>query len=613
MTDSTVPLAAPNTSNGARSEPRSSARSLLALTAGHRRQIGTGLMLTAGAAGVSLTQPLLAMKIVNALTAHKSVATPLVMLVAAFFGSAMLEGLSRYTLERSGESIVLDVRRGMIATLLRLPMRVHDQQRVGDLLSRVSADSTIVRDVIAYDCAQILMGVIVVLGGAGMLIWIDPTMAVLALATIAVAGSAVARLFGRIRCASEQAQNELGAMTADLERVLGAIKTVRAMRAERQEDIRIGRQAQGVFDSNLRAARIDATIGPAIGLAANGSLILVLLVGSLRVSNGALSLGDLVAFLLYVSYMARPMANTFMLLGGVQRGLAALTRVRYVSDLASAPGPVSAHAADRSDSICVVPARERSRDHSAALEFEDVWFSYDSRRSVLRGVSFAAPLCAATALVGPSGAGKSTVFALLERFYEPDDGRILIGGRDTRAELTVDECRTRLGLVEQHVPLLHGTIRENIAYGRPNADEDEIRRAAELASLSETLRRLPDGLDTHVGERGSNISGGERQRIAIARALVLQPEVLLLDEPTSQLDAHNEQILARTIEDVSTTCALLIIAHRPSTISAANRVIRLEHGRVIPASLDKAPALVSSPTRSEGSEAAVARRRELSK
>ncbi|PZS22486.1 MAG: ABC transporter ATP-binding protein, partial [Pseudonocardiales bacterium] len=384
MTDSTVPLAAPNTSNGARSEPRSSARSLLALTAGHRRQIGTGLMLTAGAAGVSLTQPLLAMKIVNALTAHKSVATPLVMLVAAFFGSAMLEGLSRYTLERSGESIVLDVRRGMIATLLRLPMRVHDQQRVGDLLSRVSADSTIVRDVIAYDCAQILMGVIVVLGGAGMLIWIDPTMAVLALATIAVAGSAVARLFGRIRCASEQAQNELGAMTADLERVLGAIKTVRAMRAERQEDIRIGRQAQGVFDSNLRAARIDATIGPAIGLAANGSLILVLLVGSLRVSNGALSLGDLVAFLLYVSYMARPMANTFMQLGGVQRGLAALTRVRYVSDLASAPGPVSAHAADRSDSICVVPARERSRDHSAALEFEDVWFSYDSRRSVLR-------------------------------------------------------------------------------------------------------------------------------------------------------------------------------------------------------------------------------------
>jgi ABC-type multidrug transport system fused ATPase/permease subunit len=213
------------------------------------------------------------------------------------------------------------------------------------------------------------------------------------------------------------------------------------------------------------------------------------------------------------------------------------------------------------------------------LEFRDVWFRYQPDEPVLRGVSFAVPHRGHLALIGRSGAGKSTIFSLVERFYRPDRGEILFNGQDI-ATLGCQEYRARVGLVEQHAPVLYGTLRDNLVYGAPNAQDDEIRRVIDLVNLTELVDRLPQGLDTEVGERGMMLSGGERQRVAIARSLLTRPRLLLLDEPTSQLDAANEAALSQAIEQVSAECALLVIAHRFSTVQVARKIVVLDEGRV---------------------------------
>jgi ABC-type multidrug transport system fused ATPase/permease subunit len=214
------------------------------------------------------------------------------------------------------------------------------------------------------------------------------------------------------------------------------------------------------------------------------------------------------------------------------------------------------------------------------LEFRDVWFAYDSERPVLRGVSFEVPRRGRVALIGLSGAGKSTLFALTERFYDPDRGQILFCGSDVRA---IDrwEYRSRIGLIEQHVPVLYGTLRDNLTYTRPDADEHEIERVVDLANLRSVISRLPRGLSSDVGEHGMMLSGGERQRVVIARSLLARPELLLLDEPTSHLDPVNEAAFDKSLEQISKECALLVIAHRFSAVGASDYVVVLNEGEIV--------------------------------
>ncbi|MGC0420164.1 ABC transporter ATP-binding protein [Embleya sp. AB8] len=547
---------------------------LLRVTRGHRRSIGFAMGLSLVGAIMGLAQPLLATRTIDRFSDHRSYLPLIIVLGVVFVAEAVLQAFAHYWLERSGEGLVLGLRLRIIDKLLRLPLRRYERERLGDLLTRTTGDTTLLRDTLAYDLSEVVVGSFVVVGGISMMIWLDATLFLIVLAIVGTIGGLTMLLLAGIRKSVEDAQDSLGAMSAELERALSAIRTVRIMRAEDRESERIGRQARQTYEQNLRAAKRDAVVGPAMTLAMHGSTMVVLVVGGIRVAGGHSSLAELVGFLLYITYVTQPIANMFDIMATMQKGLAALQRIEEVAQL---PGETD-HAPIAAGPGTFPPPVDEA---TPAVEFRDVGFGYDPDRPVLHDVSFTVRRNTHVALIGPSGAGKSTVFALLARFHDADRGRMLLDGMDITTAMSREQCRSMMSLVEQNAPVLHGTLRENIAYARPDAGEEELRHVVELACLDTLVRRLPMGLETPVGEHGDMLSGGERQRVAIARALLARPRLLLLDEPTSQLDSANEAALTRTIEQISAECTLLVIAHRPSTIRAADSVIVLESGRVV--------------------------------
>ncbi|MEV6823328.1 ABC transporter ATP-binding protein [Amycolatopsis sp. NPDC051102] len=553
--------------------PRAGWRDLLRSTHGHRAVLLTAMALSLVGGGLGLAQPLLANGTIEAFSHRAPYGVWLAVLASVFVAEAAVSAVAHYLLERTSDGIVLGLRRRIVDRLLRLPMSRYQQHRLGDLITRVAGDTTLLRDALAYDLVEVTVGSFVTVGGIGMMIWLDPVLFVVVAGIVGLTGGLTLLLLKGIRRTVEDAQDSLGGMSAELERALSAIRTVRVLRAEDRERDRIMRLADKAFHDSLATARRDAIVGPAMTLAVHGSMIAVLVVGGLRVAGGEASLAELVGFLLYVTYIAEPMAGLFAVFAMLQRGLAALQRIEDVAQL-----PIET---DELTSPESPPSTRMPVDaQTPAIAFDNVNFAYKPDRPVLREVSFVVPRHRCVAMVGPSGAGKSTIFALIARFYDPTAGRILLDGRDMVRQMSVAECRAAIGLVEQSAPIMDGTLRENITYGRPEATDAEIRRAVELASLDGLVRRLPAGLETHVGEHGDLLSGGERQRVAIARALLPRPQLLLLDEPSAHLDPANEAVLLRTLRQIAAECTLLVIAHRPATIQAADSVILLDQGRV---------------------------------
>jgi len=536
-------------------------RDLLRLAAGHARGLVFAVAATLVASGLGLLQPQLLRAAVDSATA-----VPwqlLAAMVALFVAQACVDGAGLFLLERTGERVVLGVRRRLVARLLRLRMKEFDEHRVGDLMSRVGADTAVLREVVSTASVQLITGTLTGVGTVVLMLTIDPVLFAWVMATVVIAAVVVYSLVGRLRSAGEQMQRGIGDMTAELERALGALRTVRACRAEEREEELIGRRAEEACAAGVRAARITSVMSPAVELAMRGSLLVVLLVGGTRVARDAASVGDLMAFLLYATYLVIPFTAVLQGVGLLQKGMGALDRVAEVQAL-----PVE------DTSGAAIP------EHPGfALELRDVWFRYRDR-PVLRGVSFTVGPRSHVALVGLSGAGKSTVLALIQRFYEPDSGGLLANGTDIR-EFSRNQWRSRIALVDQDSTVLNGTLRDNLSYAAPQASDHDLHEVLELANLTELMERLPAGLNTPLGERGRALSGGERQRIALARALLTRPDLLLLDEPTAHLDPVNERALHRAIHQAAQECALLVIAHRLSTIREAHRIVVLRAGEVI--------------------------------
>ncbi|CAO5189006.1 Uncharacterized ABC transporter ATP-binding protein SCO0742 [Frankia sp. AiPs1] len=554
---------------------------LWTLLRGHRRPVAIATGLTIVGTGIGVLQPLLVMRVIDDAQAGGIPLWIVGALLGLFVGQALVDTVGHYLLERSGQSVLLGLRQRLIGHVLRLRIAVLDTRRMGDLISRANTDTTVVREAVAYSFTALVTSLIGVVGAIALMIWLNPLLFLLVLAVVLVAGTVVLGALSRIRSVSERGQASVGAMTADLERALTAIRTVRANRAEAREAERIGTHAKSAYRAGLRMATLDSIIAPAMQLAVQGSVLVVLLVGGVLVAQGQATLGSLVAFLLYATYLVMPLGQLVESAATIQRGLGALGRVNAVFTLPRETDTLPRETDDVQDApgrVRAVSGREGAPPDEPALELRDVWFAYGTQ-PVLRGVSFQVPRSGQVALVGPSGAGKSTILELVERFYEPDGGQLLVDGQDVRS-ISRHRARGAVNLVEQGTPVLHGTLWDNIVYAVPDAVEADVEEVVTAAGLRDLVDRLPDGLYTPVGDHGVLLSGGERQRVAIARALLPCPAVLLLDEPTSQLDAVNERALTRVMRRIAAERALLVIAHRISTIRAADHIIVLDAGQV---------------------------------
>ncbi|WP_043377201.1 ABC transporter ATP-binding protein [Streptomyces mutabilis] len=562
---------------------RGSVASLFRLTSGHRRSITVATALTLVASALGLAQPLVAKHVVDS-SAHGELLWPLLLLLCGLFAAEAAAGATgRFLLDRMGEGVIRVVRHGLVSRLLRLEMREADRRRGGDLVSRVTADTTLLRDVVSQALVDLLTGCLVSAGALLLMLWLDPLLLLLVVATVALAAVVVTTLLKGMRVASQHMQASVGAVAAELERALGALPVVRVYRAEEREARRIGERVDSAYRSGVRAAKLAAVMSSAVELAVQGSFLLVLVVGGMRVgSGGADSLGDLVAFLLYASYLVMPLSSVFRAIGLIQRGAGACLRIDEALALPQEPpeAPRLQEPPEQSGRTAPGAPPAAPRSPAPALELTDVRFGYVPDRTVLRGANLTVPRRGLVALVGRSGAGKSTLFALVARLYEPDAGTIRFDGRPT-AELSRRECRAGIALVDQNTHVLEGTLRENITYASPGAPDDEILRVVRLTRLDHVVRRLPGGLDGRLGDRGGTLSAGERQRVALARALLARPRLLLLDEHTSHLDAVNEAALIRTLSAVSRDCAVLVIAHRLATVRYADRIVVLEDGRTV--------------------------------
>ncbi|WP_406405136.1 ABC transporter ATP-binding protein/permease [Streptomyces sp. NBC_00879] len=589
MTDTVVDQAQP-TAAGDRST-RAAVATMYRLTTGHRASITVATLLTLVGSALGLAQPLVAKQVVDA-SGRGQVLWPLLLLLAGLFVTEAATGaVGRFVLERMGESIVRGLRHSLVGRLLRLEMREYDRHRSGDLISRVTADTTLLREVVSQALVDLVTGALVAAGAIVLMVCIDPLLLLLVAATVATAAVIVASLLKGIRAASERMQTSVGTIAADLERALGALPMVRVHCAEEREAQRIGECVESAYRAGVRTAKLASVMSPAVELAVQGSFLIVLVIGGLRVNADANSLGDLVAFLLYASYLVLPLSSVFRAVGLIQRGMGAYQRIEQALSLPAEPSQAQTPAAR-------ARTREAARPtvsyQEPALALRDLSFGYDPSRPVLRGISFTASHRRQTALVGRSGAGKSTVFALVARFYEPDSGALLFDGMPA-TELSRGECRSRIAVVDQATHVVHGSLWDNITYAVPDASEAEVRRVVELAQLAGVVERLPSGLSGMLGERGGTLSGGERQRVALARALLARPSLLLLDEPTSHLDAVNEAALTAAMRDVARECAVLVIAHRLSTVQHADRIIVMDEGRAVACGRHE-ELLTSSPT-----------------
>ncbi|OQR60398.1 ABC transporter ATP-binding protein [Streptomyces maremycinicus] len=542
-------------------------RLLLDYVRPHRRSLlaGAALSLVTGATGLLL--PLVARKLIDDLGHDRSISGALLALTALVVANSAVGALGSFVLRRTAESVVLGARRALSSYLLRLKITAVDRSEPGDLMARITSDTTLLREVTTDSLVGLGTGGLTLAATVVMMGVVDPVLLGVTLAVIVCAGTVLGVIVPRINRASRRAQDAVGVMGASLERVLGALRTVKASGAEHREEATLHAAAEESWRQSVRAAKWSAAAGNTAGLAMQTAFITVLAVGGARVATGAIEIGTLVAFLLYVFYLMSPIQQVVGAITQYQTGSAALSRIQEALGLpaepVSRPGPLPSPATG-----------------PASLDFADVRFRYaDDLPYVHHGVTFSVPARGMTAFVGPSGAGKTTVFSLVERFYDPESGVIALDGRDL-ADWDLSGLRSSIGYVEQDAPVLSGSLRDNLLLGNPSADDDTVRGVLKTTRLEGLVERLPQGLDTLVGHRGTKLSGGERQRVAIARALLRSPRLLLLDEATSQLDAVNEAALRDTVADVARTTTVLVVAHRLSTVTTADRIVVMDAGRV---------------------------------
>jgi ATP-binding cassette subfamily B protein len=616
--------------------PRATFGQLLPYLFEHRSTLIVVSVLSVLGSVATLVQPLLVGQVIDRVQRGVDLGPLLWALVGFVVIASLITGWQHYLLQRTGTAVVFSSRRKLIARILHLPISEFDARRTGDLVSRVGSDTTLLYAALTQGLADAIGNALLFVGALVAMAVIDPLLLAIIVLVIGVSVLGVVALSSRIRTASTEQQEKVGELASGVERAVGSIRTVRAAGATEREIEAVTSRATDAYRVGVRIAKVSALVVPIAGIALQVSLLVVIGLGGFRVATGAIEIASLVMFIMFLFMLIAPLGSFLGAITSVNQALGALGRIQEVLELPTE---------SQDDAAIAARIEERAPAADApAIEFRDVHFRYpeavvaarrraesealavlesahvdtstialgddthdpsaqdglpshqvpggssaggdhrfaaaDRDGEVLRGVSFSVPRGARVALVGPSGAGKSTTLALIERFYDPTAGSILLDGVDVRA-VPRSDLRAQLGYVEQDAPTLAGSIGDNLRLASPAASDGECEAVLRAVNLGDVLDRNPLGLDAPVGESGVMLSGGERQRLAIARALLAAPPILLLDESTSSLDGLNEQRMREAIDAVASGRTLIVIAHRLSTVVDSDHIVVLDQGRVV--------------------------------
>jgi ATP-binding cassette subfamily B protein len=489
--------------------------------------------------------------------------------VAALLGLTLLKGIlsffqGRWT-EIASQNVAYDLRNAIHHKLASLSFSYHDHAQTGQLLSRAIQDVERIRFLTGRATLRLAEGSILLLGTLAVLIWMNPRLALLAMVTMPLLVLIAFRFGGRFRPLSLEIQQQLAVLTTLVEQNLRGARVVKAFAQEDAEIARFDGENDFWFGLSIRAVRLRAFNVPLIDFVASiGTVFIVWYGGSLVIRN-QLTLGELVAFSTYLSQLVVPMRRFGVIIPAVAMAAASGERIFEILDAVS-------EVQDSPNAIPLPPLRGHVR-------FENVSFAYFGQQQVLNDLTFEALPGQVVALLGATGSGKSTIINLIPRFYDPTEGRITLDGHDLRF-VTLSSLRDQIGIVLQETTLFAATIRENIAFGCPNATEQEIVEAAVGAQAHQFITEMPGGYDTEVGERGVTLSGGQKQRVAIARALLKDPRILILDDATSSVDTETERLIQLALERLMRGRTSFVIAQRLSTVRLADLILVLENGRI---------------------------------
>lgn len=512
---------------------------------------------------VGLAVPMLIQKMVDKSFAGISLQQG-IWVVALFVGQALLTCLTIYFLAYTGHFMVKKIREKLAHQSIYFPIPYFQVERPGELVSRTINDTNLIKDFVSDNIPTFISGIVTLICAVFILFYMDWKMTLIIFLAIPIAAVVIVPLGKKIFGISKETQEQTAKFSADFGQVLTASPLVKASNGEEKVEAEMNDGINNLFEYGKKEAKVIATLNPIISVVVMGIIMGIVAYGGYRVSQGTLSAGTLIAFILYLFQVITPIVAFGTFFTSLQKVKGATERIMTLLD----------------EPIEDLKSGEAVLNTKGMLTFESIHFSYSDDQPLLADINFTADPGQTVAFVGPSGSGKSTLFSLIESFHQPQAGVIRYGTQDI-ADLSLQEWRRKIGYVQQESMMLSGTIRDNLTFGLDHdISEAELDRVMSLACGKEIIERLPERYESLVGERGSLLSGGERQRIAIARAFLRNPDVLLLDEATASLDSHSEKVVQEGLQNLMVNRTTLIIAHRLSTVVEADKIIFLEHGKI---------------------------------
>jgi ATP-binding cassette, subfamily B, bacterial len=472
----------------------------------------------------------------------------------------------KYLTTSVGQWVMHDLRRTLYSHIQKLSLAYHDHKQTGDLISRATTDIDAIQSFIASGLLGAVLDIVTLFGMVGVMFYVNWRFTLIALSVAPPLFAVVYTYTRRIKKASRAVRKKEGEIASIFQESFSSIRVIRAFAREDFEQRRLEEESLESVEITLRARSLKARLAPLVEIIVAVGTSLVLWFGARMVLAGALSTGSLIAFIWYLGKMYKPMQDLSKLTDSWSRAAVSYERICEVLEMES--------------EVRDLPGARRAVKFRGRIEFDHVCFHYDPAVAVLKDVSFRIEPGQVAALVGPTGAGKSTIASLIPRFYDPVSGAVRIDGQDIR-RFQQKSIRQQMSFVLQETLLFHGTIWNNIAYGKPDASPSEIIRAAEMANAREFIERMPEGYNTILGERGATLSGGQRQRIAIARAIIRNTPILILDEPSSGLDAASEKLVFEALDRLIEGQSSIVIAHRLSTIRRADIIFVVENGAIV--------------------------------